>query len=228
MNALLRRLVDSRSPGSLAASLRRRRFARFLELIEGCKRPVSILDVGGDEGFWRSMGLAGDMDYRITLLNRYEARTRSENCESLVGDATSMPELGDREFDAVFSNSVIEHVGDFEAQRAMAREIQRVGKSYFVQTPNRYFPIEPHFLVPLFQFLPVPLRVALVRRFDLGWYRRIPDAAGARRHVLAHRLLCAAEMRQLFPCAALEREKLCGLTKSLIAWGHVREPGGAR
>jgi hypothetical protein len=223
MNALLRRLADNRSPDSLATSLRRRRFARFLELIEGVKRPVSILDVGGDEGFWRTMGLAGDPDYRIALLNRYAVPTRSENCESLVGDATHMPELGDREFDAVFSNSVIEHVGDFEAQRAMAREIQRVGNRYFVQTPNRYFPIEPHFLVPLFQFLPVSLRVALVRRFDLGWYRRIPDAGEARRHVLAHRLLGEAEMRRLFPHATLEREKLFGLTKSLTAWGYRTE-----
>lgn len=57
-----------------------------------------------------------------------------------------MKQFQDNEFDAVFSNSVIEHVGDYEAQRQMANEIMRVGKRYFVQTPNFYFPIEPHIL----------------------------------------------------------------------------------
>ena len=58
----------------------------------------------------------------------------------------------DKSFDAVFSNSVIEHVGTFEDQKMMANEVIRVTNFYFIQTPNLYFPIEPHFLVPFFQF----------------------------------------------------------------------------
>ena len=74
-----------------------------------------------------------------------------------VGDAVDMPGISDGAFDVVFSNSVIEHVETYENQRRMAAEIRRVGRRYFVQTPNRHFPLEPHFLVPGFQLLPYPL-----------------------------------------------------------------------
>jgi hypothetical protein len=57
-----------------------------------------------------------------------------------------------------------------------------------------------------------------VRRFALGWYPRIPDAASAREHVRAHHLLSAAELSGLFPAARLHRERLLGLTKSLVAY----------
>ncbi|HWS70973.1 MAG TPA: class I SAM-dependent methyltransferase, partial [Thermoanaerobaculia bacterium] len=67
------------------------------------------------------------------------------------------------------SNSVLEHVADMPA---MAREIRRVGRRWYVQTPNRWFPVEPHFLVPFFQFLPIATRAWLLTRFDLGWLTR--------------------------------------------------------
>jgi 2-polyprenyl-3-methyl-5-hydroxy-6-metoxy-1,4-benzoquinol methylase len=59
-----------------------------------------------------------------------------------------------RSFDIVFSNSVIEHVGDAESQQQFAHEIARVGRAYWVQTPNRRFPVEPHLLTPFLHFLP--------------------------------------------------------------------------
>ena len=67
-----------------------------------------------------------------------------------------------------FSNSVIEHIPP-PLQQDFANEISRVARRYFVQTPNRYFPIEPHYQFPFFQFLPRSLRQALNRRFTLGW-----------------------------------------------------------
>ncbi len=70
----------------------------------------------------------------------------------MQADGTQLP-FGDREFDIAFSNSVIEHVPP-ELQAAFAAEVSRVADRYFVQTPNRYFPIEPHYQLPLFQFLP--------------------------------------------------------------------------
>lgn len=109
----------------------------------------------------------------------------------------------DSEFDVVFSNSVIEHLGTYEDQWKMAEEVRRVGQRYFVQTPNKYFPIEPHFLVPFCQFFPTALRAWLLTRFDLGWHKRAANYKTARR---------------LFPEANLYKERVWGLTKSFIVY----------
>jgi hypothetical protein len=103
---------------------------------------------------------------------------------------------------------VIEHV-PLELQPAFAAEVGRVAKRYFVQTPNRYFPIEPHYQLPLFQFLPERARRALNRRFTLGWQ--------GKGHWEEINLLSAGDMRRLFPDAEIKRERLLGLTKSLMA-----------
>jgi ubiquinone/menaquinone biosynthesis C-methylase UbiE len=86
----------------------------------------------------------------ITLLNPELSESAPSNFTAFVGDGRSMPQFEDHQFDIVFSNSTIEHVGSIDDQRAMAREIVRVGRKYYVQTPNRYFPIEPHFVFPFF------------------------------------------------------------------------------
>ena len=78
-----------------------------------------------------------------------------------------------------------------------------------MQTPNRWFPIEPHYQLPLFQFLPRRVRMALNRRFTLGW-----QAKGQWEEIT---LLGARDLRRLFPDAEIHREKVLGLTKSLIA-----------
>ena len=106
----------------------------------------------------------------------------------------------------------------------MAREIRRVGRRFFVQTPNRHFPVEPHFVFPLFQFLPLTLRVQLLRRFSLGWVPRMPDPAKARAFVRSIRLLTGDELTGLFPGAAIHRERVCGLTKSFVVHGGFDAP----
>jgi hypothetical protein len=100
----------------------------------------------------------------------------------------------------------------------MAREVKRVGMRYFVQTPNKYFPIEPHFLFPCFQFLPVPVRTWLLQHFHLGWRGRVADPQAARASVNSVRLLTRAELTDLFPEASLFEEKLLGLTKSFVVY----------
>ena len=167
----LRRFADNNSADSLANALRRERFAFFHRLLQTVPRPVRILDVGGTENFWQQMGFLtpeAASSIQIVLLNLTAPQVSSSLVKSVAGDGCSMPQYSDGEFDIVFSNSVIEHVPDRAGQQRMAAEIRRVGRRYFVQTPNRYFPIEPHFLFPGFQFLPVAARAALLRRFDLG------------------------------------------------------------
>ncbi len=214
----LYRLADNRLPGSPANRFRKRRFRLFESLLEPLPRPVRILDVGGREDFWRQMGAVGTADLEISLLNLTPDAAPGA-LPTVIGDAREMSRFGDREFDVVFSNSVIEHLGHLADQRRMAAEVRRVGARYFVQTPNRWFPIEPHFFFPGFQFLPLATRIALVRRFALGYHEALPDPADARRAVTEIRLLGAGELRELFPDARIHRERVLGTTKSLIAFG---------
>jgi SAM-dependent methyltransferase len=213
------RVADNRRPGSLANRFRRRRMGLLISLLEPLPRPVRVLDLGGTEGFWRQMGLAGNGELEILVLNLHREPATAGNIEAAVGDARSMPQFDDGSFDVVFSNSVIEHLRTWPDQERMASEVRRVGVRYFVQTPNRYFPLEPHFLVPGFQFLPLNARIALVRRFALGYHEALPDREDARHAVEEIRLLDARELRRLFPDAGLYRERVLGLTKSFVAYG---------
>ncbi|MEH2169146.1 MAG: class I SAM-dependent methyltransferase [Nostoc sp.] len=131
-----------------------------------------------------------------------------------------MENFQSNEFDIVFSNSVIEHVGDYDRQCQMANEVMRVGKGYFVQTPNLFFPIEPHFVFPLFQFMPINLRVWLLTNFALGWYDKVTDKQLATRIATSIKLLNKRKFLNLFPGAKLYEEKFFGLTKSFIVYGE--------
>ena len=79
---------------------------------------------------------------------------------------------------------------------------------YYVQTPNRWFPIEPHYQFPFFQFFPERLQRWLNSRFTLGWREK-----GSWEEA---NLLSAGDLRRLFPDGEIHREKLLGLTKSLM------------
>jgi hypothetical protein len=105
----------------------------------------------------------------------------------------------------------------------MASEIQRVGKAYWVQTPNFWFPMEPHFHVPAWQWLPVSVRVAMLRRWRCGWRGPCSDAAQARELVLELRLMRHRELKTLFPGGVLIPEKFWGLVKSWTVVGCLSE-----
>jgi ubiquinone/menaquinone biosynthesis C-methylase UbiE len=211
-------IADNRETNSVATKLRRKR-AEFLgNLLAGLEVPIRILDVGGTEAYWRMNKLIDGGKIFITLLNLNAMDVSLPNCVSVAGDALKL-DFGDNSFDVIFSNSVIEHVGSYENQARMATEVCRVGKRYFVQTPNKYFVIEPHFVFPLFQFLPLFFRVWLLQHFDLGWIKRTPNKREARRIISSIRLLSKREFIKLFPDAKIYEEKLLGITKSFIAYG---------
>ena len=222
--SLLKKFVDNSNTDSLATRMRRRRFSFFLSLLEHVKRPARILDVGGTQDFWESMGHGDLGDLRVTLLNLEAQPASGSNFESVAGDARDLSRYADGSFDVVFSNSVIEHLGpSFADQQLMADEIRRVAQRYFVQTPNRHFPIEPHFLTPGFQFLPISARVWAATHFHLGWYKKFADPDAARREVESISLLTERQMQRLFPGALIYKEKFLGLTKSFVAYGGWTE-----
>jgi 2-polyprenyl-3-methyl-5-hydroxy-6-metoxy-1,4-benzoquinol methylase len=217
--AFVKRLADNSSGSSLATHMRRARFALFLSLLRKLEGPVRVLDIGGTQAFWNLMAEGEDLDAEITLLNLRHQPVTSSAFTSATGDARNIPQYADKSFDVVFSNSVIEHVGSYSDQKRMANEVLRVGRRYFVQTPNKRFPLEPHFIFPFFQYLPMTLRAQMLHRFDVGWYKRVSSLERARAEVESIQLLTRSRFAELFPGATIYEEKLLGLTKSFVAYG---------
>jgi hypothetical protein len=206
----------------LAFRFRQRRARLIKELIARLaasrSEPLRILDLGGTEMFWRALGydFLQETNVRITLLNLEKAPVEHDGIfESMAGDACAVP-FDDNAFDLCFSNSVIEHVGDFGRMMMFARETRRVAPSYYCQTPNFWFPIEPHFFFPFFQFLPDPVRAWLLQHFTLGHHKKLPDLTAAYQAVQSAQLIDRAAMKALFPDARIEKEPFLLLTKSLI------------
>jgi hypothetical protein len=217
----MRKLADQSANGSFSNTQRSRRFVAFErlvnELAHGRSRPIRILDVGGTNAFWEHRGWADRDDVEIVLVNLEAEERVHANIEPRAGDATNLAELPDGSFDVVFSNSVIEHLQTYERQAAMAREVKRLAPVFWVQTPNFWFPIEPHFLTPGWHWLPVSVRVALLRRRRFGWRGPCPDPQDAQAYVREIRLLRGAEVRRLFPEASLRQERIGPLVKSFVA-----------
>lgn len=216
---MLRELADSDKPTSLANKLRSKRFERFEALTAKMPRPLSILDVGGTNAFWENRGWHQQADVEILTFNLVAEEQKYPNIKPLTGDATNLAEFADRSIDVVFSNSVIEHLFTFENQRRMASEVQRVGKAFWVQTPNFWFPMEPHFHFVGWQWLPMTVRSSIIQRRVCGWRGPCPDPMEARRAVEEVRLLTHSELHRLFPGATLIAERFGGFVKSWTAVG---------
>lgn len=222
MPVLPKAIYDNQRSDSLVSSLRRKRFAFFKSLIQSAPDTLNILDIGGTSEYWVSSGFLTDLlkvkNIKITLLNIKECESHHPNIKTAVGNATNLRQFKDGEFDVVFSNSVIEHLFTYDKQVLMADEIKRTGKRFFIQTPNKYFPIEPHFQFPLFQFLPLSMKVLLIRNFQLGWRKKAATKEQAVNTVTEIRLLDKAELKKLFPNSNIYKENFLGLTKSLTAY----------
>lgn len=223
------RFVNFTSVGSVNFRLRQRRLAMFLSLVCYFPRPVRILDIGGSAFYWEhlffSLPNVRPADYRITITNLVDSELKADESKHgcftfVVADARGMPEFADNEFDVVHSNSVIEHVGAQEDQILMGSEIRRVASYYFVQTPNFWFPIEPHFKTLFFHWLPRRWRVLLVQHLKLGHLPRGTDREHAERIVDSAQLLDSWDLGVCFPTGTVHRERVLGWTKSLIVVGR--------
>lgn len=215
MSTALFKLADNRSQESWAHRFRARRFQLLKSMLATLSGPIRLLDVGGTAHYWNMMGDLPDV--QITLLNLEEPDSDGGRFETLAGDATNLP-FADQEFDVIYSNSVIEHLFDWDAQVKMASEISRVSKHYFVQTPNYYFPIEPHWVFPGFHYLPKSARIGLTQRFQLGHMDRLPKYEDAKQMVEEVKLLSIRQMRRLFPDGSIWRESIGPLTKSIVSY----------
>jgi 2-polyprenyl-3-methyl-5-hydroxy-6-metoxy-1,4-benzoquinol methylase len=206
LNVVFRPLRSWAETSPTVLRWREGRYRMFQELCR-LRAEDRILDVGAGWGAALERFNTENPIVAVDLKPDSRGWLENPNVTVMQADGTHLP-FADSEFDVAFSNSVIEHVPP-SLQSAFASEIRRVAPRYFVQTPNRYFPIEPHYQLPLFQFLPERARRALNRRFTLGWQPK-----GEWEEI---NLLTASDLRRLFPDAEIHRERLLGLTKSLIA-----------
>jgi hypothetical protein len=223
MSSLFNFLASSDNPKSLGYKFRTKRLQEFEKMFfshfSGLEK-IEILDVGGTSYFWQDSNLLSHPGLRITLLNLYPVETSHPAIHAVQGDATDMREFEKGSFDLVFSNSVIEHLYTLELQQKMASEIRRVGKSYFIQTPNVYFPIEAHYALPFAQYYPKALLHFILTKTKLSRLKKW-SSDEASQYIEEIRLLNTQEMKALFPGASLLKEKVLGLTKSITAHNLV-------
>jgi SAM-dependent methyltransferase len=189
---------------------RRRRMQHFAQLFSITER-TTVLDLGGGPFNWSLL----EARPKLTVL---DINSETEGPRGGIvyvredGCNTSFP---DKSFDVVFSNSVIEHVGDVDRQRKFARECMRCGSGFYVQTPNKWFPVDPHTFLLFVHWLPkkvfntvmwISPRFLISRpsEGDIADFRNM-------------RLLSKRDLQELFPGAEIIQERFCGMTKSLIA-----------
>lgn len=205
--------------------MRRKRFDLFLSILAHInKDKIKIIDLGGTAGYWEQhvsylQGL--DKPVLIKIVNLFPNDEKSITIgaitlEFAVGDATNLVGIKNKEYDVVYSNSVLEHVGNLNKQLDMAREIYRIADYHFIQTPNRYFPIEAHVLLPYWQFWPLAFRGWLVSKKQIAWMGKRPNYISAKAASEQIRLLTIYEAKKMFPLSTIYKEKALFLTKSII------------
>lgn len=213
---LKQRIIES--PDSLAERARTRRWELTRELFPDFET-LRVIDLGGTCEAWLR---APVRPRHVTVLNIEEPGESDEEwLTPILGNACNAPkELAaagaDMAFDLVFSNAVLEHVGGHANRERFAEATHALADRHWIQTPYRYFPLEPHWLFPGMQFLPVAARVKVAERWPLA-HSPHPGFEGARREVLWTELLSESEVRAYFPTSEILHERVLGITKSLIA-----------
>ena len=203
---------------------RTKRITPLIEMITVCFKKygyVSIIDIGGTKEYWNILPqqLLRKNNVTITIANLPGKVLPEDNeyFKFVEADGCDLSDFKDDFFHIAHSNSVIEHVGDWDRMVQFANEVSRVAKNYFVQTPNYWFPIEPHFMVPIYHWLPKPLRISMIMRFNLGHREKQQTVDGAVRTVESARLLNKKMFSYLFGDVKIFVEKLFLFPKSFIA-----------
>jgi hypothetical protein len=205
-------LTGGTNPGSLSSRLRRQRFAAlsrtFPDLAE-----MRVVDLGGRPSMWDQLPVR---PRHVVCVNLERHDPIGDWVTTETGDVCDPDVVGRLgTFDLVYSNSTIEHVGGHARRVQFADAVRSLAPRYWVQTPNRYFPIEPHAVFPGFQFLPARLKIAVAAHWPLSPLGTHGELA---EEVLEIELVSLTELRFYFPGASIWKERVAGLTKSLTAY----------
>lgn len=161
----------------IASKIRNKIFTFLAESIN-----FNSLDKVLDVGTTSSQGLGQNFfenlfpdKSKITAFSNQDCKFLEEKYPGLTfqqGDGRKLP-FDDNKFDLVFSSAVLEHVGSFENQKKFISELVRVSKKYiFFTTPNRYYPIEFHTVLPLFHWLPKRVHRKILYFFKMDFFAR--------------------------------------------------------
>ena len=157
---------------------------------------ATLLDVGGPG---MVTALVADRFQRVIVANISDDALRpghmaaSDSFSRVLGDGCALP-FGESSVDFVFSDNVIEHIAD-ENRESFMNELRRVAaRGFLITTPNYWFPFEPHYHMPLFQYLPGAARGRLLRHARFGF---VDDA----RETI--KLLSRRDLRRLAPEASV-------------------------
>jgi hypothetical protein len=203
------------------------RSALLRQFIAKLPRPIRVVDLGGGADMWQRWGFTERDGLKITLVNHHEDDvTHRLPLDSVlfiserILDAREIRSADLRHFDLVFSNSMLEHLPTRADQTELARKIVQCGRPYFVQVPNKYSLIDPHFphpAVPFFATYPRELQARLLSLHKFGSGSRSPTVAAARLRFSLYLPLGRSDMRRLFPNAEIVTERSLGIPMSLVA-----------
>jgi hypothetical protein len=210
-------IADPTKPGSLAHLARVRRWAELLRCFPDLAE-MRVLDLGGTARSWHAAPVRPTHVVTVNL-DSASAQCPEPGVTSVLADACDpslIRLLSAERFDLVYSNSLMEHVGGHFRRQQFAEAVQLFADRHWVQTPYRYFPVEPHWLFPGMQWLPFRARVAVSERWPHG-HIRPGDRDRATMDVEEVELLSATEMRSYFPDSRIWFERFAGLPKSLVA-----------
>jgi hypothetical protein len=197
--------------GPLQNHFRRRRMRRFDEFVSSLdSRPITVLDLGGQPGIWEYVRTP----LEIVILNlpgiALHAGSDRHRITYVEGDACDLSRYSDSQFDVVFSNSVIEHVGDDRNVRLFCSEAMRVGRTVWIQTPSKHFPIEAHTGMPCWWYYPRGMRRWFINR----WRRSLPAWTEM---VEGTSFITKQQLQSAFPGCRVVTEWYLGFPKSYTA-----------
>jgi len=199
---------------SLGERARQRRWVHVLDAFPDL-REMSVLDLGGTAKHWLRAPVQPRSVHVVNIAPQSPEVASWIRMEQ--GDACALPDsTRNGSYDLVYSNSVIEHVGGHQRREDFAEQVRASGAQHWVQTPYRYFPVEPHWIAPAMQFLPLRLRGAFGRRWPLGFSKGKPVSESVAEQ-LNIELLDITMMKHYFPGDRLVYERVGPFVKSIVA-----------